>query len=124
MTLYGTVGTLLATIPAMTLGTNVISPENPRVTAVKALPGIEIYRITDLREFYLSGVRIYSQARMQLTLAAATQAGLTTLTGQVNALLDNNRTDFIISIPLGYYREGHQDSPKTFWTQADWLIQY
>jgi hypothetical protein len=124
MTVIGTLGTLLATIPGMTLGTNVISIENPRLTAVEALPSLQIHRVSAMGEFTLEGKRIWTQGRFQITLSAATAAGLEVLTGQVNALLDNNHTDFKISIPLGYYRDGHDEDPEAFWRQGDWYIMY
>lgn len=124
MTLFGTLGTLLATIPGMTLGTNVISPENPRVTAVEALPSVQIHRISEMGEFVLNGQRVWTQSRIQLTLSAATAAGLEVLTGQVNALLDNNVTNFKLSFSLGYNREGHDDEPEAFWRCGDWFIMH
>jgi hypothetical protein len=129
VTLYATLGTLLATIPGMTLGTNVVSPENPRPTSVKALPGIEILRISDFPDYLLNCTRMCSQARVQLNIAASTAALLSALwnsegTGTVNVKLDNNRVNFILAKPNGLMREGHDNTPSAFWMIADWLILY
>lgn len=126
MSIFGTLGTLLATIPGLTLGTNVITAENPRLTAQEALPCINVHRVSDLGDFTLAGVRFWSQARFQLNMAAATHAGLLVLIGQVQAKLDHTAVAGIIKIiPLGgIYREGHDSDPETFWAMSDWLIMY
>jgi hypothetical protein len=126
MTIFGTLGTLLATIPGMTLGTNVITAENPRLTAQEALPCLNVHRIGNLGEFTLEGVRYWTQDRFQVTMSAATHAGLLVLNGQVQGKLDNTTgVGYIRSIPLGgTYREGHEDNPEAFSNMSDWLIMY
>ena len=124
MTVIGTLDTLLATIPGMTLGTNIISVEHPRLTAAKVLPNITVQEITDTGDYLLSGTRIYTVYRVQLMLAASTAAGLETLKGQVNAKLDFNHASWMLSYPVQYYTPGHESQPATYWQPGDWMIQY
>lgn len=118
MTVVDTLGSVLTSIG----GVSVNQGKSARLTAVKVLPAIEFFRISSLGNFTMAGVLINSVDRFQVNMAAATYAALETLYGQVQGKLDNNRTDFIISIPLGINVEGHDTHPPTFWMSADWLI--
>jgi hypothetical protein len=125
VTIYSTVGTLLATIPGMTLGTNLFTPENPQVDFSLILPYLRVKRISSHGEARLDGTNMYNSDRIQVTLAAATQTGLEVLIGQVNAILNYNRSAFIGAWPLGYGPDGHDVGvTDTFWITADWLILY
>jgi len=119
--MFSTLDTLLASGGAFT----VYSPLVPRVDMSPTLPYVEYKRIGENSDHYLSGVRVYSTARIAVVMCAATEAGLLVLIGQVQAKLDYNRTNFILSFPaLGPYGEGHEDNPVMFYAKSDWFILY
>lgn len=120
MTVIDTLGSVLTSIG----GVAVNQGKSPRLPAVKALPAIEFFRISSLGNFTVSGGLTNTVDRFQVNMAASTYAALETLYGQVCAKLNNNRTDFIISIPLGINVEGNDNHPPTFWMSADWIIIY
>jgi hypothetical protein len=125
MTIFGTIGTLLATIPGMTLGTNVFTPENPQVDPSASFPIIKVNRVSANQEYCLDGSsRALNSDRFQCTLVAGSQTGLLVLIGQVQAKLDGNHTSFKASIPLGIGPDGRDSVPEAYWITADWLIIY
>lgn len=120
MTVMDTLSTLLGTIGGITVN----QPKLPRAAAVKVLPAVEVFSVSDVGEYHLDGSTICHHERFQVNMAASTYAGLETLIGQVYAKLDNNHTNFINSKPAGRGPTGYDDNPQTHWTSADWLIFY
>jgi hypothetical protein len=119
MTVFDTLATVLAGC-----GATINQPKNPRTAAVKALPSIEFFRVSSNVQFFQNGTKLLTQDRIQVNLSASTYAGLETLLASVRAVLDNDRTDFILSFPLGVNVEGNDQNPQIYWLAADWLILY
>ena len=121
MSIYGDVETRLATIPGMTVGTNIFSPEHPQLDPSATLPTIAIKRISDGGDYTLEVARALRQDRFQLTFAAETEVGLSVLVGLAETALNGKHTTFSAS-PLGLGSDGHDPVPECFWVKGDWLI--
>ena len=105
-------------------GATINQPKSPRTAAVKALPAIELFRVSSENQFFENGTKLLTIDRIQVNMAAATYAGLETLLAAVQTALDMNRTNFILSFPLGVNVEGNDQNPQTYWLAADWMILY
>jgi hypothetical protein len=119
MSVFDTLATALSST-----GATINQPKSPRTAAVKALPAIEYFRVSSVCQYFQNGTKLLTQDRIQFNMAAATYSGLETLLAAVRAILDNDRTDFILSFPLGVNVEGNDQNPQTYWLSADWLIFY
>ena len=119
MSVIDNVNTLLHTITPLTI----ITPEAPRMANVDDLPYVEIQNIVSSHgQYTLDGGKVLDIERIQLTMAASSYAALGILVSQVRALLDNNHTNFILSLPMGRDTGGNNSDPELYWCAYDWLI--